>query len=281
MFPPFPTNPPTLTIMFKRLGNLIRGFFGLFIGGLEKKNPEALLEVERENLRATISKFNKGLATHAGLCERLMAQVKRLEKEEADLRAKTAANLKAGNTKLAGQYALRLQAVRTELDENRGQAKEAEGTYKELLTARDVSVKEARAKIEEISRGINDMKVQKAMAELNEMAAGMVNEIGGSGDTLNRLHEMVEGERSQAKGRARVARDSIDSTEVKAMAAEQSAIEELALADFAAAEGLAYEAEGSGSGSAGSGGGGGTEASAATEDEGGSKTMGPGASASA
>ncbi len=254
--------------MFKRLGNLIRGFFGLFIGGLEKKNPEALLEVEKENLRSTISKFNKGLATHAGLCERLMAQVKRLEKEETELRAKTAANLKAGNKKLAGQYALRLQAVRTELEENRAQAKEAEGTYKELLTARDVSVKEARAKIEEISRGINDMKVQKAMAELNEMASGMVNEIGGSGDTLNRLHEMVEGERSEAKGRARVARDSIDSTEVYKMAAEQDAIEELALADFAAAEGLEMEG--------GSGGASGGEGSEETEDEGGSKSMGPG-----
>jgi phage shock protein A len=263
--------------MFKRLGNLIRGFFGLFIGGLEKKNPEALLEVEKENLRATISKFNKGLATHAGLCERLMSQVKRLEKEEGDLRAKTAANLKAGNKKLAGQYALRLQAVRTELEENRAQAKDAESTYKELLTARDVSVKEARAKIEEISRGINDMKVQKAMAELNEMASGMVNEIGGSGDTLNRLHEMVEGERSQAKGRARVARDSIDSTEVYKMAAEQDAIEEMALADFAAAEGLAMEG-GSGVSSGNGGGGGDTEE---TEDEGGSKSMGPGQSESA
>ena len=67
--------------MFKRLGNLIRGFFSLFIGGLEKRNPEALLEVEKENLRKNIVQFNQGLAAHAGLCERLMAQVKKLEKE--------------------------------------------------------------------------------------------------------------------------------------------------------------------------------------------------------
>ncbi len=63
--------------MFKRLGNLIKGFFGLFVGGLEKRNPEALLEVEKENLRKNIVKFNQGLAAHAGLCERLMVQVKK------------------------------------------------------------------------------------------------------------------------------------------------------------------------------------------------------------
>ena len=230
--------------MFKRLGNLIRGFFGLFIGGLEKRNPEALLEVEKENLRKQIAQFNKGLATHAALCERLVGQVKKEEKLEAELRAKTAANLKAGNKKLAGQYALRLQTVRAELEENRAQAKEAENTYKELLNARDVSVKEARKKIEEISRGINDVKVKKAMADLNEMASGMISEIGGSGDTLNRLEEIIEEERTEAAGRARVAKDSIDTSEITAMAAEQEALEDLALADFAAAEGLAVEPEG-------------------------------------
>ncbi|MGI9240998.1 MAG: PspA/IM30 family protein [Verrucomicrobiales bacterium] len=230
--------------MFKRLGNLVRGFFGLFIGGLEKKNPEALLEVEKENLRKQISKFNKGLATHAGLCERLVAQVRREEKEEKELRAKAAANLKAGNKKLAGQYALRLQSLRSDLEENRAQAKEAENTYKELLRARDVSVKEARKKIEEISRGINDVKVKKAMADLNEMASGMINEIGGSGDTLNRLEEIIEDERTEAAGRARVAKDNLDTSEITAMADEQSALEDLALADFAAAEGLALESEG-------------------------------------
>jgi phage shock protein A len=248
--------------MFKRLGNLIRGFFGIFVGGLEKRNPEALLEVEKENLRKQISKFNKGLATHAGLCERLVSQVKKEEKLEAELRAKAAANLKAGNKKLAGQYALRLQTLRAELDENRLQAKEAEITYKELLSARDVSVKEARKKIEEITRGINDVKVKKAMADLNEMASGMINEIGGSGDTLNRLEEIIEDERTEAAGRARVAKDSVDTSEIKAMAVEQEALEDLALADFAAAEGLAVEPEG---GSSDDGGG----------EEETSKSMGP------
>ena len=33
--------------MFKRLMNLVRGFFGLFISGLEKDNPEALIEAEK------------------------------------------------------------------------------------------------------------------------------------------------------------------------------------------------------------------------------------------
>jgi len=231
--------------MIKRLGNLIKGFFGLFIGGLEKKNPEALLDVEKENLRKQIAEFNKGLASHAGLVEKLVTQAKKLDAEEADLRMKAKANLKAGNRKLAGEYALKLKKVGAEHDEVKNQFEEAETRYKELVRARDVSVKTAKDKIEKLRRDIDDMKVQGAMAELNEMASGMVTEIGGAGDTLNRLEDMVEEERTKAAGRNRVAKDSLDLGDIESEAAEQDAMAELALAELAAAEGI--ELEGSGS----------------------------------
>lgn len=227
--------------MFKRIGNLIKGFLGLFIGGIERRNPEALLDVEKENLREQISQFNQGLATHAALVEKLISQTKKLDKEETELRAKTTANLKAGNRKLAGELAMKLQSVDSEHDEMAQQLEAAEIRYKELVKARDVSVKTAKKKIEELARNIDDMKVKKAMADLNEMASGMISEIGGSGDTLNRLEEMVSDERDRAAGRARVARDSIDMGDINIQAAESEALAEMALADFAAAEGIELE----------------------------------------
>jgi phage shock protein A len=231
-------------LVFRRISNLIRGFMSLFISGLERANPEALLEVEQENLRKQIAQYNNGLAAHAGLVERLMAQVKQLEREEQDLRAKTAANLKVGNKDAAGQYALRLQTVTRELAENRQQAAQSETTYKELLAARDVAITAARTKIESLKRDLGDLKVKKAMAELTEMASGMVTKIGGSGDTLDRLHKMVQEDKEKASGRVRVARDSMDMSEVRLKEAENKALADQALADFAAAEGLALPANG-------------------------------------
>jgi phage shock protein A len=227
--------------MFSRLGNLIKGFFSLFLSGIEKRNPEALLELEQENLRKQVGNFNQGLATHAGLCERIMGQVRKLEAEQKDLRAKTAAHLRAGNKSAAGQYALRLQAVEAQLEENRKQLEQAEATYRNLIKARDVAVQTARAKIEGLKGAINDMRMNQAMAEIHEMASGMITSIGGSGDTLNRLHEMVEEERTKAAGRARIAKDSIDMTGVDVQEAEMTALADQALADFAAREGISIE----------------------------------------
>ena len=227
--------------MFNRLGNLIKGFFSLFISGIEKRNPEALLELEQENLRKQIAQFNQGLATHAGLCERIMGQVRKLEAEQKDLRAKTAAHLRAGNKSAAGQYALRLQTIEAQLEENRKQLEQAEGTYKNLIKARDVAVQTARTKIESLKGALNDMRMNQAMAEIHEMASGMITSIGGSGDTLNRLHEMVEEERTKAAGRARMAKDSIDMSGVDIKETEMNALADQALADFAAREGISIE----------------------------------------
>ena len=225
--------------MFKRLATLIRGFFSLFVSGVERRNPEALLEVEKENLRKQIANYNQGLAAHAGLAESLIAQVRKLESDERDFRAKTAANLRAGNRDAAAQYALRFQNVQRQLGETQVQLEQAEKTYKELLRARDVAIKAAQEKIESLKAGLTDLKIKRATAELAEMASGMISSIGGSGDTLNRLEQIVEEERTKAAGRARVARDSLPLQDVEMQQAEQKALADQALADFAAKEGIA------------------------------------------
>ena len=229
--------------MFGRLWNVFKGIFSVFVRDVEKRNPEALLELEQENLRKQIASYNQGLAGHAGLAERLMSQVRKLESEENELRAKTTAHLRAGNKAAAAQHALRLQTVTRELAENRKQLESAESTYQNLIKARDVAVNAARTKIEGLKGAINDMKMKKAMAEMNEMAAGMIGSIGGSGDTLNRLHEMVEEERNKAAGRARVAKDALDMTDVNLKEAEMNALADQALADFAAAEGIGLDGQ--------------------------------------
>jgi len=224
--------------MFRRLANLFRGFLSLFISGLEKANPKALIEAEKENLRQQIARFNDNLANHAAFVERLMRQIKTQEKQEQDLAAKTAAHLKLGHRAVAGQYALQLKQLTVQLEENRAQLGQAEETYKKLVKARDVSVREAQQKIETLKRMISEAEMLEAQAELQEMAQGMITSIGGSGDTLARVEEYLTERRDKAAGRARVAASSVDSSQVELMEAEQQALGDQALAEFASAYGL-------------------------------------------
>jgi phage shock protein A len=224
--------------MFRRLANLVRGFLSLFISGLEKANPRALIEAEKENLRQQIGRFNDSLASHAAFVERLLRQVKNLESQERDLAAKAAANLKVGNRAAAGQYALQLKTVKDQLEENRRQLEAAEQTFVKLTKSRNVAVTDARAKIDSLKRLLTETEMLEAQAELQEMAQGMITEIGGSGDTLNRVEEYLTERRDKAAGRARVASTAIDTSKVELLEAEQEALADHALAEFAAAYGL-------------------------------------------
>jgi len=224
--------------VFNRIVTLFKGFLSLFISGIEKTNPQLLIEAEKENLRKQLARFNDNLATHAGFVERLMRQIKSLEQREKELLAKTSAHLKAGNRAVAGQLAMELQTVKGQLEENREQLVAAEETFKKLQKTRDVSVKEAQAKIEKLKRMISETEMLEAQAELQEMAAGMVTEIGGAGDTLNRVEEYLSERRDKAAGRARVASTTIDIQEVEVKEAEQAALAEQALAEFELAYGF-------------------------------------------
>lgn len=224
--------------MFQRIANLFKGFLNLFVTGLEKANPEALIEAEKENLRLQISRFNESLATHAGFVEKLIRQIKNLEKQEQELVAKTTAMLKLGHRGPAGQVALQLKNVREQLAENREQMGAAEQTYQKLVKSRDVAVRDATQKIESLRQMLSETQMLEAQAELQEMAKGMIGSIGGSGDTLARVEGYLAERRDQAAGRVRVASSSIDTSEVELMEAEQEAMADAALSEFAAAYGL-------------------------------------------
>jgi hypothetical protein len=83
--------------------------------------------------------------------------------------------------------------------------------------------------------------MKRALAELTEMASGMITSIGSSGETLDRLTGIVEEERQKAAGRVRVARDTLDTSGIEIKESEQKALADQALADFAAKEGIVLD----------------------------------------
>ncbi len=224
--------------MFGRISTLLKGFMSLFISGIEKSNPKALIEAEKENLRTQIARFNDNLASHAGFVERLLRQVKTLESKEKELTARVSANIKAGNRTVAAQVALELQTIKSQLEENRGQLSSSEETYQKLVKTRDIAIKDSQAKIEKLKRMLSETEMMEAQAELQEMASGMISSIGGSGDTINRVEEYLTERRDKAAGRARVAGSSIDTSEIEMKESEQQALADQALADFEMAYGI-------------------------------------------
>jgi phage shock protein A len=253
--------------MLDRLFRVFKGMFARAVADVETANPEALLELEKEDLRAQILRFNSGLVSHAALAERLVRQVGKLGKEHAELHSRTAALLKAGKRELAARSALALQKISAELEEERHQAEDAEDTYKKLVNARDSAVEAARGKIERLRRSIDEMRIEQAMSDLNQMASGLMTSIGSAGESLARLETLVEDQRNRAAGVSRVAREEMSVADLVAQEEENDALANQALADFAAREGMSLR-------------GGSKESESVSSFDENTKSMGPGNSES-
>ena len=219
-----------------RVWNLAHGLASRLISVFERRNPEALLELEKENLRKLVGRFNEGLVSHATLSERLKLQVAKGETKAVETTGRMQALIKAGETKSAGRYALQLKEHSARLAEDRKQLASAEETYLHLVQTRDIAVAETRGKIEQLRWQIGDLKVNRAMADLENMAASMVNNLGAPGDSLNRLEEMVGEEREKVKARVRVATSSLSASDFAVREVEQAALEAQALEEFMSSE---------------------------------------------
>ena len=119
--------------MFGRIGRLLRGFFGLFISGLEESNPEALMEAARQEFRTKMTQYNLALAKMAGVAERLKVQVNAKALKAQDLERRILANHRAGNLELAGSLARELQELKADLGVDTQELKESDEAYQANL----------------------------------------------------------------------------------------------------------------------------------------------------
>ena len=83
--------------LLTRSFNVFRGFLGSVVVWFERRNPEALLENEKENLQRLLAQFNAGLVDHAAVSARLDSQIARNTKQAEVLHYRVSALLSSGD----------------------------------------------------------------------------------------------------------------------------------------------------------------------------------------
>jgi len=225
--------------IFARIGRLFRGIASLFVGGMEERNPEALMEAARQEFRDRMANYNQALARMAGVAERLKTQIRMKTTRAQDLERRILANHRAGNMELAGSLARELQELKSDLTTDTAELSESEEAYQANLRQAKLAQKEFEEKVHRLERQLSQVKVKEAQAE----AAGALNnvafKVGDLGDTMKTVEEVLSKRYEMSAGKARLARDSIDMSQVTEKENERKALEQGALADFLAGEGIA------------------------------------------
>ena len=224
--------------MFARIGRLVRGFFGLFISGLEEANPEALMEAARQEFREKMTHYNLALAKMAGVAERLKSQVKMKAARAQDLERRVLANHGAGNMELAGTLARELQELKSDLNTDTQELQETEEAYQANLRQAKVAQQEFQDKIGRLEKTLSQVKIKEAQAEAATALSSVAFKVGDLGDTMRTVEEVLQKRYEVSAGKARVARDMVDMHAVQEKESERKALDQAALAEFLASQGV-------------------------------------------
>jgi phage shock protein A len=224
--------------MFSRIGRLIRGFLGLFISGIEQANPEALMEAARQEFRTKITQYNLALAKMAGVAERLKGQVRAKADRAQELERRILANHRAGNMELAGTLARELQELKADLTVDTQELKETEEAYDANLRQAKLAQREFEDKIRRLEKQLSQVKIKEAQAEAAGALSSVAFRVGDLGDTMKTVEELLQKRYEVSAGKARVAKDMVDMEAVQEKENERKALEQVALAEFLASQGI-------------------------------------------
>jgi phage shock protein A len=221
-----------------RVGRLIRGFFGLFISGIEQRNPEALIEAARQEFRDRMAQYNLALAQMAGIAERLKSQIKGKTVRAQDLERRILANHRAGNMEMAGSLARELQELKADLTTDTQELSDAEEGYQANLRQAKVAQKEFEDKIRQLDKQLSQVKIKEAQAEAAAALGNVAFKVGDLGDTMKTVEEVLSKRYEVSAGKARVAKDIVNLEQVQEKENERKAMEQGALAEFLASQGI-------------------------------------------
>ncbi len=224
--------------MFSRIGRLVRGFFSLFITGLEEANPEALMAAARDDFRGKMVQYNMALARMAGVAERLKGQVKMKATRAQDLERRVLANHSAGNMELAGTLARELQELKADLTTDTEELKETEEAYQANLRQAKLVQREFEEKVRKLEKQLSQVQIKEAQAEAAGALGSAAFKVGDLGDTMKDVENILQKRYETSAGKARVAKDLVDMDTVVEKENERKALEQNALAEFLSSQGI-------------------------------------------
>jgi len=224
--------------IFARIGRLFRGFIGLFISGVEQRNPEALIEAARQEFRDRMAQYNMALARMAGIAERLKSQIKSKTYRAQELERRILANHRSGNLELAGSLARELAELKADLTQDTQELRDTEEAYQANLRQARLAQKEFEDKIRRLETQLSQVKVKEAQAEAAGALGNVAFKVGDLGDTMKTVEEVLAKRYEVSAGKARVAKDIVDTEALREKENERKALEQTALAEFLASQGI-------------------------------------------
>nr|MBA3888349.1 hypothetical protein [Acidobacteriota bacterium] len=113
-----------------------------------------------------------------------------------------------------------------------------EEAYQANLRQAKLAQRDFEDKVRKIETQLSQVKIKEAQAEAASALSGVAFKVGDLGDTMKTVEEVLEKRYEVSAGKARLARDMVDLEKVEERENERKALEQVALAEFLASQGI-------------------------------------------
>jgi len=218
--------------MFARLARLIRGFFALFIGGLEEKNPKAMLEDLKTQLNEAKVRYNTTTANIIAREKVAAAKLASAKKELDECQRLVQEAKRQNNREMALQLLIQsenleatLATTQTAYDAIKGEADNARKDFDNFQNEMfqkmsQIDQLKTQADLADLKRDMNALRSNYA----TDNGAGKIN------DGLKQAEEIIQGRLAKEDAVSELGKNSIDAKmrDLRASASKSRAEEKLA-----------------------------------------------------
>jgi chromosome segregation ATPase len=139
---------------------------------------------------------------------------------------------------LAGSLARELQELKADLGVDSNELKETEEAYQANLRQAKLAQREFEDKVHRLEKQLSQVKIKEAQAEAASALSSVAFKVGDLGDTMKTVEEVLAKRYEVSAGKARLAKDMVDLEAVTEKENERKALEQVALAEFLASQGI-------------------------------------------
>jgi phage shock protein A len=197
--------------MWKRFVRAIRALFGKAVTAIE--DPKLILEQNIRDLNDQVPKMNENIATVKASVMLLEKEVRKYEDEQLDLVSKMKAAINGGRDDIAGQYAMRLETNKRNLQQTKGQLATAQAAYEKSLDVKKAFMKEKDRKIAEAKEALRAHERAKWQSKIADTLQSF--EVGGLDETHNDMLNRINEQTALNEAKMEMALDSVDTSGMK------------------------------------------------------------------
>jgi phage shock protein A len=186
---------------FSRVGSLVRGFFGLFVGGLEEKNPDLLFEDIKNQIDKARKEAEHQIIEIQTNAEMIKIEMKTAEKNVNAIKARIEAAQKTGDKEILVELLMQEEEYQSVYETHKATYDTAMAEVTRIREDYKIFESEMNAKLNELKTLKSQAKMANLRENINSVNAKYTsknNRVGSLNDTMDRAREIVNKKTARA-----------------------------------------------------------------------------------